>query len=228
MTQLLFETDQGRSNALLIYEKGAFSTSVAQVTLSEPLAAPLTKNTTIIGFSSENLYEVKGEAYNDYQANETFIEIRYMPNIVGNKSVECQVGGNIRPITDGCTYDIDFLSQEILKITHDLSWNIGFEASGRLMVSGFSNPLEYTYSVLDNNVHKRTIQTLSLHTKENFYECPNCPYEDYSKFIDYYGRLNYADLWVLAAFNGTITDLDRGIANFSKYEGMGRSGKELC
>jgi hypothetical protein len=57
------------------------------------------------------------------------------------------------------------------------------------------------------------------------YDCATCPYSDYEKFVEYYGAFDYADQWVLAAFESKNTDFKRGNANFAQYGFTGRAGK---
>jgi hypothetical protein len=58
----------------------------------------------------------------------------------------------------------------------------------------------------------------------------DCPYPDYEKFYDYYGQLDYGDLWIEAAFEGRSTNFasvkfDRGNVDFSKLSLKARAGK---
>lgn len=58
------------------------------------------------------------------------------------------------------------------------------------------------------------------------YTCvPNCPFDDYRKFAMYYGEFDYADQWVMAAFDGRETDFDHGNADFREYGEAGKIGK---
>jgi hypothetical protein len=71
----------------------------------------------------------------------------------------------------------------------------------------------------------------SEHEAEKMFHCKHdCPYPDYEKFYDYYGQLDYGDLWIEAAFEGRSTNFasvkfDRGNVDFSKFSLKARAGK---
>jgi hypothetical protein len=57
-------------------------------------------------------------------------------------------------------------------------------------------------------------------------KCESCDYyEDFQKFVDYYGDVYYADKFVLAAFDGSSTAFDRGNGDFRDYSLESRTGK---
>jgi len=53
------------------------------------------------------------------------------------------------------------------------------------------------------------------------YDCANCPYDTYQQFYNYYTNFDYANKWVLAAFNGGSTNFANGNADFSSYTDPG-------
>ena len=55
-------------------------------------------------------------------------------------------------------------------------------------------------------------------------DCPGCPYKTYEKYFDYYGKEDYANQWVLAAFNKGSTNFSKGNANFGSYTSDGMNG----
>ena len=84
----------------------------------------------------------------------------------------------------------------------------------------------------------RTIKGFSTGAQKKMYDdCPGCPYEDYTKFYNYYGSHTYADDWVTAALTGGKTtqtprarqhrllegDQDRGTTR----PGRGRAGQHV-
>jgi hypothetical protein len=103
---------------------------------------------------------------------------------------------------------------------HSLSKNIGFAETGQLEVRGLV--LSYSYDLLANNINAHTIQGLSLKAEENFRNNV-----DFKKFVDYYGRSDYGDHYITAAFEGSTTAFDNGNADFGEYESFGRTGKFL-
>jgi hypothetical protein len=101
--QLAIGTNQAYSIAKDVYENGAFSKSVALVTLTEPLTAPIAKGASVIGQSgADGAGEVKGTVFDDYPANTSVIQVQYDVNAVQSSYVGCQVGANPNPNTLGC------------------------------------------------------------------------------------------------------------------------------
>jgi hypothetical protein len=99
----------------------------------------------------------------------------------------------------------------------------GFAANGTLIVEG--KQMAYSYNPLTNNGNERDLQKFSTSAQDLMYECEDCPYKTYQKYYDYYGAFDYANQWVLAAFEGKSTSFSRGNADFSKYGFPGRTGK---
>jgi hypothetical protein len=105
-------------------------------------------------------------------------------------------------------------------------FSIGFVASGELSIEG-EGIFKYSYLPLENNGNKRTLQGFSTSAKDKMATCANCPYVTYDKFYKYYGAYDYANEWVLAAFEGGATSFTNGDADFSDYGYAGRKGM-LC
>lgn len=80
--------------------------------------------------------------------------------------------------------------------------------------------------MLKDNVNGRTIRGFSTQAREKMYLCENCPDDDFKKFINYYGEFDYAEQWIQAALDGTLTNFDNGNADFRKYASPGKSGKK--
>jgi len=70
---------------------------------------------------------------------------------------------------------------------------------------------------LKKNFNGRTIQQFSTEAKDKMMDCPGCPYKTYQKFFNYYGVDDYANQWILAAFNRGTTSFVKGRADFTKY-----------
>jgi hypothetical protein len=96
-------------------------------------------------------------------------------------------------------------------------------ANGTMQVSGVGS-LEYLYEPLEENGNDRTLQGFSLQAEEKMWDCENCPYSTYKKFYEYYGQFDYANKWVLAAFDGGKTNFDNGNADFTVYGKSGLTG----
>merc|ERR1711935_1223249 len=99
--QLALANDDAYTVAKAIYEEGAFSKSVATVTLSAPLAADVTKGTAFEGVNAAG-DTVLGKAYEDNAAGATSVIIQYKTTDSQKNYVGCQVGANPNPVTDGC------------------------------------------------------------------------------------------------------------------------------
>lgn len=82
----------------------------------------------------------------------------------------------------------------------------------------------YVYNVTTQNLNYRTIQGFSTEAKAKMAECANCPYPDYKKFTDYYGKNDYGDHIITSAFNGLPTRMANGNMQFELYKEEARTG----
>ena len=185
--QLKIDTELSYQVARDIYEKGGFSKSVAAIKLNSPLTKPVSEGDLVTGVNQDGS-PVYGTSYKGYPSGESDIEIQYkttdiQKSYMGDEA--CQVGGLPKPNLAGC-----------------------FAASGTLDIGG--DNFAYTYDPKTDNVNKRTIQSFSTGAEEMMYRCENCPYNMYKKYRDYYGSFDYADKFILAAFDGTSTQFSRG------------------
>ncbi|KAG7343103.1 low iron-inducible periplasmic protein [Nitzschia inconspicua] len=201
--QLAMGTTESFNAASKIYTDGAFSKSVAKVQLASPLTSSVAEGDQITGLNADGA-EVVGTAYASYSTGADVIEIQYRTLDLQSSYVGCQVGANPNPNTVGC-----------------------FAPTGTLSING-EGSVSYTYNPLTDNGNKRTIQGFSTAAKEKMHDCPNCPYSTYKKFYDYYGAFDYANQWVLAAFDGSRTSFSNGNADFGIYgfEGKGEAIKK--
>jgi len=78
--------------------------------------------------------------------------------------------------------------------------------------------ISYSYSIEEGTKNSRTLKGFSTNTCKT-----DAPSENLKKFVDYYGKCDYADHWIMSAFDGTKTDLKNGNADFSFYGREGRS-----
>jgi len=196
--QLSLANDDAYKAAMRIYEEGAYSKSVAEVTLTAPLPIDVEKGTVIMGVGSDG-NQVAGKAYEDNAAGATSIIVQYKTSDSQKNYVSCQVGASTTPNFDGCLAD-----------------------AGTLSIDGKTD-VQYTYDPATNNVAKRTIQGFSTAAQKKMAECANCPYEMYEKFYDYYGQYDYGNQIVLAAFAGGKTNFKNFNNDFGLY---GYDGKE--
>jgi len=195
--QLSLANADAYSQALRIYSEGAYSKSVAEVTLTAPLPIDVEKGTTIMGIGADG-NQVAGKAYEDNAAGATSIIIQYRTSDSQKNYVTCQVGASTSPNTQGC-----------------------FAASGSVSIDGKTD-VDYTYDPLVNNVAKRTIQGFSTSAQKKMAECANCPYPMYDKFYQYYGQYDYANQIVLAAFGGSKTNFKNFNNDFGLYDYDGK------
>lgn len=94
-----------------------------------------------------------------------------------------------------------------------------------MVVEGLLEPLSYTYDIAKNNTSGLTIQGLSTESRQRFAVCDDeCPFPDYEKFLTYYDNSEYADQWIISAFDGKETQLGRGRADFASMGQEGRFG----
>jgi Low iron-inducible periplasmic protein len=196
-TQLAIGNSEAFAHALNIYQKGAHSKSVAQVTLNSGLTSAVTAGVAVSGTSTKGS-QVTGIINEDAAASATAVKIEYDITAIQSMHVGCQVGGSPDPLLDGC-----------------------FAAQGELTIGGLN--YNYTYNPSRNNVNQRTLQGFSQQAEAKMYRCATCPYVTYQKFYDYYGQFDYGDKWVSAAFNGGSTSFTRGNADFSSYSFVGKA-----
>lgn len=194
-------TNQDYLQAQMIYKEGAFSKSVATVTLDAVLTAPISKGAAITGDAMDGT-KVEGTVFAAAKAGDQDLRIQYNVSPVQSSYVGCQVGANPNPVTDGC-----------------------FLKTGSLVIGGFATPFPYSYEPEENNDNERTIQGFSTSAETKMRRSEDSPYYlTYQKFYDYYGRFDYADHWVLSAFAGGATSFptQNGNADFSTFEEKGR------
>jgi len=195
--QLALNTEEGFDDALRIYTEGAYSKSVAEITLTSPL--PDTDTIVV-----EKGGQVRGETASgdsvigffleDYAVGETNIGIRYMTSDIQENYVNCQVGASPAPNTEGC-----------------------LKSSGTLIFSVKRTELPYTYDPLANNVAKRSISSFSLNADETMLSCGSCPYKMFNTFLNYYGLAEYGNEIISAAFESRQTNLDMFNNDFSQF-----------
>jgi hypothetical protein len=194
--QLSLANEDSYAAALKIYSEGAFSKSVATVTLTTPLPLDVQKGTAIMGVGPDG-NQVAGKAYEDNAAGATTLLVQYKTSDSQKNYVNCQVGASTTPNTDGC-----------------------FAAAGTMTVG--ASEVAYTYNPLTNNGNKRTIQGFSTSAQSKMAECANCPYKMYEAFYDYFGQYDYANQIVMAAFEGTSTNFKNFNNDFGLYGYPGR------
>jgi len=56
--------------------------------------------------------------------------------------------------------------------------------------------------------------------------CGSCDYfQDFAKFVAYYGKANFADLLIEGAFNGEVVPMKHGDWDFSHFDQEARAGE---
>ena len=89
--------------AMDVYEQGAFSDPIAELTLTSP-RPQLESDTKVTGLSNSKNFEVTGEIIENYppELEESKIFVSYDTIEIQKNYVGCQVGANPNPNTDGC------------------------------------------------------------------------------------------------------------------------------
>jgi hypothetical protein len=95
------ETDEGWANAENIYRQGAYTKPVAILNLHHHLTASIPKDAAVIGVAVDGT-QVSGTVLSEAKENEQSLKIEYDIGEVQEDYVNCQVGANPSPITDGC------------------------------------------------------------------------------------------------------------------------------
>jgi hypothetical protein len=194
--QLSLQNDDAFVQARKIYSEGAYSKSVAEVTLNAPLPMDVEKGTEIMGVGADG-NQVAGKAYADNALGATSIIVQYQTSDSQKNYVACQVGASTTPNTEGCLV-----------------------ASGTLSIDGKTD-VQYSYDPLVNNVAKRTIQGFSTEAQKKMAECENCPYAMYDKFYQYYGQYDYGNQIVEAAYEKKQTNFKNFNNDFGVYGHVG-------
>jgi hypothetical protein len=157
MEARLIDESEGFDFAHNYYAEGAHSLSVATLTLAQPLSTLLLKGAEVTGEDEYN-HDVTGILYQDASANSQILFFQYQAKEGDTKL--CRVGA--LPVDDqivnGC------LVRE-----------------GTINVASSGEIIAYNYDPYVDNNNGRTLQSFSLTAKKKFYECQNCPYQDFLK-----------------------------------------------
>jgi len=193
-------TTTGFANARKIYTEGGNSKSYALITVADGLNSDIAKGAVIIGMNM-NGEEVRGTAYDDYAKDKTVLKMTYNTSEDQATWVMCRVGG---------------LQEDEQETTGCLN------SSEKIKIDGVDYDFEYNY-LTDNN-NGRTLQKFSTSVDAKMISCnPGCPFADAQMYVDYYGRSDYADDWVLSAFDNKETEFTLGNADFSQLTLVGRT-----
>ena len=191
-----------------IYMRGGFSTSYASLNLANTLDQSIPQGTPLVGFTSDGV-SVAGQTLDDTPAGSVKLNFQY--DVLGDNrtgivnALSCHMGGlpSDRDLTAGCLDDDNTI--EVRGPTSTIK-------------------LKYTYGFETNNLNDRTLAKLSTNAKELMYDCPECPYDTYQKFYDYYGEHDYAHQLIMAAYYQDTTEFNLGEADLSNYDQAGRAG----
>lgn len=186
-TMLDTATDLAFTNAKSVYTNGGHSKSVATVTIPGGLSNNVEEEDEVTG-ENEDGHQVVLKAYATYSGadNLTAIELQYVTD-------GCYVGGlpSSDRQTGGCLKD-----------------------SGAIVIGNV--PYTYTYDKTADNRNVRTLQGFSTtaNTRMRPDQDKDPYFEEFQKFVDYYGDYDYADRFVQAAFEGKKTDFTNSLVNF--------------
>lgn len=84
---------------------------------------------------------------------------------------------------------------------------------------------KYVYDVDLDNVNGRTLAGFSTDAFQEMWNCTNCPYKTFNKFVEYYGAPDYGDKMIKAAFNAEQTEFRYGSLDFTNEPKTSRCGK---
>lgn len=167
---------------------------------------------------------VSGTVMKEANENEYDLRIEYEISEIQDEYVNCQVGANPSPNTDGCkflslSYSRSFVCASFIYAHIDLL--SGFAAEGSVTID--NQDYTYAYDLLEGNVSYRNLADFSTTAKSRMWECSHCPFPDFEKFYDYYGEFNYADRIITHAFRGEEMTLKNGNMDFGYYTDYGLS-----
>jgi len=193
-------TSAGFANAKRIYTEGGHSKTYARLALGSALTSAVSKDDEVTGGVDTTGQPVVGKAFADAPVGSTTLLVQYSTSEVQATWSDCIVGGLQDITTDGC-----------------------FEASGSVTIGGLS--YDYTYTIETHNDNGRTLQGFSTGADKSMRENGDGPYfSTFQKFYDYYGRFDYADAYVLAAFDGSAVTMNGKTFDFSSYDFVGKAG----
>lgn len=104
----------------------------------------------------------------------------------------------------------------------------GLQAEGNITIDD-DQSFYYTYNVSESNSNDRALIELSRHAESRMWTCSHCPFDDFSKYYNYYGEFDYADRIIQDAFRGQEMKLDHGNMDFGYYSKYGLKGtNKMC
>ena len=197
-------TDGGFQNAKRIYQEGGHSQSYAVLTLGTGLSSAVAPGDKVTGgVDATNGQPIVGQAWAEEGSGSTMLRVQYPTTDVQATWSNCVVGGLVGTVTDGC-----------------------YAATGNVTVGG--QTYSYTYNIASDNDNGRTLQGFSTKAETKMRVNGVGPYyKSFQKFVDYYGRVDYADAFVQAALDGTAVSLNDKTFDFSSYTFTGRAGMLL-
>jgi len=193
-------TDTGFVQAKAIYTGGGHSKSFAVITLTTDLEDVIKEDAVVVGMGM-NKEDVRGTVLTNANANQAIVKVQYNTSEMQATYVLCRVGELLTDdaVTEGC-----LVKDGSIKID-DKEFN-------------------YSYDPLEDNNNGRTIQGFSTSVEKKMIKCiPGCPFKDAEMFLNYYGVADYADKWIMAAFDSGKTGFDNFNADFSKFSFIGRA-----
>lgn len=101
--------------------------------------------------------------------------------------------------------------------------NTGFQNEGDLVIG--QNSYQYVYDIIADTHNNITLQSFSSEAESDMVGSDGRYFALFRRYNKYYGRPDYANEWVTAAFSGTTTDLLDGNAKFDDYDGEGKAGE---
>ena len=99
---LKLETNTGYKIAERVYREGGYSKPVAEIQFPIGLPEDILEGTPVTGEGVANDTTVTGTVYKRADKGETLLLVRYDIGEDQDSYVQCQVGGNPNPNTDGC------------------------------------------------------------------------------------------------------------------------------
>lgn len=185
-------TKEGLAKAYKVYTEGAFSGVNSVLTLQNKLSISIAKGKAVYGMDG-NQKNLEAKVFEEAPVGATTIEVEYL------SSKDCHVRG-VAALTRGCF----------------------FENGTITLGSPIEAIVDYSYDKTEDTYNSRTIQGFSTDAVDKMYKCDEgCPFEDYEKYYNYYGEFDYANRWIVAAFENAKTTFTNGNADFTAYSFVG-------
>ena len=184
-----------------VYNRGAFSRTYATLDFGDdglPSEMDAQSPVTVASEDGQTMYT--GTLLENAASGVKSIRVLYS----NDNPKQCFVGAHPEPVVDGCKYgrihDCFDASHKCKSKDRFFSFS-GFPAEGHIRFDSYGTSLPYSYNVLEGNANDRNLAQFSKSAKDRMKPCTSCAfYPDFKKFLQFYGKADYAHRWIMSVF----------------------------